>query len=226
MLTTYGKDGVERSGPMPNYITITGEEAASLVQSRHLEFAKEVDFFRDEYKNEDGDSVVRLYTGDTVFDGNFAVGSDTVLVDGNLSVQGLLSDCEESDHTLLVVLGNVTARDILSAGEMSIRGNVLVERLVYLNSLNDYRFLVGGDLTAEALAEDGMFTWIHGEIHAKRVLSLHNEIKQGVGAAQTRFVQRRASSPRDFFLPEFLADDYPDIGEIGHAQKQGKIVLR
>src|SRR5690349_7506112 len=104
----------DSNSPVP-YRLIGPDEAMALVQARAPSLSP--DFLADEYRNEDGETVIRLYSGDTRFEPNFAVEEDTVLVDGNLSVTGLLSDCGDADHTLLVVLGDVTAGHLFLQGE-------------------------------------------------------------------------------------------------------------
>ncbi len=108
---------------------------------------------------------------------------------------------------------------------MIVGGNVEVQRLVYLNSLNDYSFLAHGNLSAQSLVEEGMYTWIGGTVSCKQVLSIQNTIEQGSGDAKKQLVERRATDPKLVFLPEFLDDGYPTMGEIYQAQKDGRQVL-
>ena len=211
---------------MSEYNEIPAEQAEELLARRSPALAKQVDFRRDEYENEDGDWVVRLYRGDTEIDSNFTVESDSVLVDGNLRVRGLLSDCGDVDQTLLVVIGDVVARDLHTNGEMIVGGNVSVERLIYANSANDYSFLVHGSVTTQALVEEGMLCWVGGPIEAATVLSLQNEIRQGVGADQARFVERQAEDAGAVFVPELTADGYPEMRKIRQAQEEGRQTLR
>jgi molybdopterin converting factor small subunit len=209
---------------MKEYREISGDEAGQLLADRGSPLTRSVDFLRDEYAGEDGDWTVRLYEGKTVFNADFFVHADTVLVDGDLVVQGLLSDCIDVDHTLLVVLGNLTVRDAHLAGEVMVGGDFSAQGLVFADSSNDYQLLVLGNLKARALVEAGMFCEIQGDIHADHVLSLQNEIV--VSKAKRRFVERRASSASDLFVPDVLDDGYPDGRAIYEALKAGKPVLR
>lgn len=211
---------------MADYQEISVARAQSLVAEKAPWLEEHVDFRRSENPWSESESLIRLYSGDVVFDGDFAAGPDSVLVDGNLKVSGLLTDCHDADRMQFVVLGDVEARDLMSFSEMVIGGAVRVERLIYLNSLNDYSFLVYGDLSADGLVEEGMYSWVGGDIEARHVLSIQNQIRQGRGDEEREYPGADEADAVEVFLPEFLDDGYPKMRKILAAQRKGKIVLK
>jgi hypothetical protein len=153
---------------------ISGEEALALVKA-HAPL--EPRFVSPEYENEHGEHVVNLYEGGLTVDGTFEVDDDSVLVLGDLRVGGLVSDCRMADHTLLVVTGSLFARNAYIRGALEVGRDVVIDELLYLNSLNDFRTLVGGNVRASVLWEEGMSTAVEGRIDA-HVLSTMNQVRQ------------------------------------------------
>lgn len=98
-----------------------------------------------------------------------------MLITGNLEVGGLLSDCAEAEHTLLVVLGDLQAKNVFVRGELAIAGSLRVQGVVYANSLNDYALTVGKDLSADALIETGMSC--HSGVRSAHELCSHFRMK-------------------------------------------------
>ncbi|NVB38755.1 hypothetical protein G6O69_13020 [Pseudenhygromyxa sp. WMMC2535] len=215
-----------QSDDMADYQEIPVMQAQALVAEKAPWLEGYADFRRHVYPWTINETVIRLYPGDVVFDGDFAAGPDSVLVAGSLKVSGLLTDCHEADRMQLYVLGDVEARDLMSFSEVVIGGAACVERLVYLNSLNDYSFSVYGDLSADGLVEEGMDSWVGGEIEARHVLSLQNQIRQGRGEQERDYPGADGDDATEVFLPEFLDDGYPKMAEILAALREGRIVLK
>src|SRR5690349_5739227 len=55
------------------------------------------------------------------------VGTAVVIVNGNLNVTGNISDCDDEDCTLLIVLGNVKCKNLLTYSAMFITGDLHVD---------------------------------------------------------------------------------------------------
>jgi hypothetical protein len=196
---------------MPKYIEISAEEAMKIVTSKCHPFESYIDFERDEYMklDENGDIAVRYYEDDVIFNEDFAVGRDPVLVSGDLIVNGLLSDCDDADASLLVVCGNVKAANIFSLSEMIIGKNLDISELGYFNSLCDYHLLVGGTLTARAIVNDGTFSIINGGVNVPKIITPRDDwIVQGESkkALESNIIK----SPSDVLHSNFVDDSDPE----------------
>ena len=198
-------------------------EAADLLRTRAPEVERRVDLGDEPWSIEDEESFALVYDGDVRVDGDFAVGGDPVIVLGSLDVTGWLSDCEESDVSLLLVAGHVRADRALFCGQVVIGGDLEVATIVYANSLNDWSLDVFGDLRAAALVEEGMHCEIGGQVVAPRVLSLQNSIVQG--AARSPVVRRRATPTSSVLRADLLDGDYPDMGKVRAAMQANRPVL-
>lgn len=203
---------------------IDSEEARAILKKKAAAFDKEIDFELDEY-SDDGESehwTVHLYEGQVKTAGNFAVTSETVLVVGDLAIDGTLSDCGNVDHTLLVVIGNLSVKNAFLAGEVVVTGNFSCDELIYADSSNDYSLLVGGNVRAKALVEGGMCCEVRGAIDAPAVLSYSNEITAG----EKKIARTKGDAARKVFRPEFLDEHVqPDDDKIREALMGGKSVL-
>ncbi|MBW1298470.1 hypothetical protein [Aquimarina litoralis] len=207
-----------------DYKEISIEEAKAIILEKYPEIADTNPFELDEYSTSNGESKIHLYDRDVSFDQNFAVKSETILINGTLRVNGLLSDCELSDATSLIVLGDVISKNIHILGKMTVMGNIGVEELIYLNSFNNYTFHVFGSLQAKTLIEEGMRTWVRGNIKVNKAYSFQNSIRQG--ADMSHFVERYNADPIDVFSEDFLDGEYIEKEKIFEAQSKGISVLK
>ncbi|CAD0009653.1 hypothetical protein [Flavobacterium chungangense] len=95
-----------------------------------------------------------LYSGETNLE-NLLVGNDIVLVNGNLNVAGIIEDCEKVDTSLLIVLGNVNCKSLITLSSMSISGDLNVENVILGDSLCDYVLNVGGNIVTKTILDYG-----------------------------------------------------------------------
>lgn len=96
-----------------------------------------------------------------------------LVVRGDLHVDGALVAWEGCG---VVVTGSLRCRHLAACGALLVGGDVLVpDGLVYVNSLNDERAVVGGRLDARLLVEEGTVTDL-GSTSA-RVYSLQNAVR-------------------------------------------------
>ncbi|GAA4278311.1 hypothetical protein [Aquimarina mytili] len=203
---------------------ISIEEAKAIILEKHPEILTTNPFELDEASISTEEPKIQLYEGDVSFDQNFAVRSETILVNGSLKVDGLISDCNLADVTSLIVLGDVIAKHMHICGKMVVGGNIIVEEFIYLNSFNNYTFHVFGSLESKVLMEEGMRTWIRNEIEVDKAYSFQNSIRQGVDMAH--FVERYNADPIDVFLEEFLDGEYIEKDKVLEAQSKGISVLK
>ncbi|MBC3840922.1 hypothetical protein GXW82_13545 [Streptacidiphilus sp. 4-A2] len=106
-----------------------------------------------------------LHSGDLIVPEN--VDNDLALVvDGDMIVHGFLDDYV-ADTGLLVVLGDLVVRDLVSWGSVYVAGDLRAEGVVY-GYYNDYTFEVAGEVHARALVlSDKDSSYRTGEVEAE-----------------------------------------------------------
>lgn len=95
-----------------------------------------------------------LYSGETNLQ-NLVVGNDIVLVNGNLNVAEIIEDCEKVDSSLLIVLGNVNCKSLITLSSISIIGDLNTENVILGDSLCDYALNVGGNIVTKTILDYG-----------------------------------------------------------------------
>ncbi|XXF77192.1 hypothetical protein P2318_29685 [Myxococcaceae bacterium GXIMD 01537] len=101
---------------------------------------------------------IRYHDGDLTVEGDFELEHQEVLiVVGNLTVQGCLSDTflNEDDYSKLYVLGDLRARDMVCGSLVHVTGNLDVDNVLYANSFDMDTLHAGGRLRAKVLIEEG-----------------------------------------------------------------------
>jgi len=91
------------------------------------------------------------------------VGEAVVIVNGNLHVTGNISDCYDEDETLLIVLGNVTCKNLLTFSTICITGDLRVDHTLLGESACDYTCRIGGNLQAGTILAHGHWIKVEGE---------------------------------------------------------------
>jgi hypothetical protein len=114
-----------------------------------------------------------------------------LVVDGDMIVHGFLDDYV-SDVGLLVVLGDLVVRDLVSWGSVYVAGDLRAEGVVY-GYYNDYTFEVAGKVHARALVlDDKDSDYRTGELEAE--IDSYSPTKKQYRTA------------RDIFVPEVYDD--------------------
>jgi hypothetical protein len=142
-----------------------------------------------------------------------------LLVRGNVRCGGLVATLE---HSPLFVLGDLHARDVFVSHACYVGGSLRATGLVYLNSLNDYSTCIAGDLEAQLVIEQGMATYVGGEIRG-RALSIQNHVlSKKTGSVPRSMVEAIAQ----YLVPAALDDDGDLRGGIHRLLTAGQPVLR
>lgn len=126
---------------------------------------------------EEGLSRIVLYEGDTTLP-YLAVKDDIVIVNGNLTVNGILEDGLEVDVSLLLVLGHVTTQQLFTFSQICILGNLTVVNAIVADSICDYSLNVGGDIKAQLILESGHWFDIQGTVTADHIYAWHSSQKR------------------------------------------------
>src|SRR5689334_6441225 len=96
---------------------ITFKEAQALIERTDSILQK--DILRELKAFGQSSGNVICYTADTSLP-ELKVGDAIVIVNGNLTVDGLISDCEKVDSSLLIVLENVSCKDLITLSAIHI----------------------------------------------------------------------------------------------------------
>lgn len=100
-------------------------------------------------------------------------GYKIVLFDQDLSLSG---DLFVEDYIVLIVIGNIQARNITIYGSLYCSGNLKCN-VLFGASGNDHETCIDGNISSILIAENGQYTVAEGSIHSKNLISLHNVIE-------------------------------------------------
>ncbi len=136
---------------------------------------------------------------------------DVAVYTGDVNVSGLIDGPPETHGTMLVVIGNLTAVDLVFEGPMVVTGDLTVSRAVFLHSTGDWGLRVGGTLRAPLLIESD------------------HTIEAGGGLACEK-TYRHGNAPREMFA-DFVLTEAAGIWSIeakamARAIREGRSVLR
>lgn len=133
------------------------------------------------------------------------------IINGDLRVEGLLEGASMTHGTMLVVLGNLVAGDIIFHGPMFVTGDVTVKRAALFESQGDWGLFVGGSFRASVLVEHEHMLTIAGELSCEHV-------------------HRKDSDPRALLDAKLLKEEaalwHVEPTEIARAIREGRSLLR
>lgn len=84
-------------------------------------------------------------------------------------------DIVVDEYSILIIRGDLQARNILVYGYLFVSGNVSCE-VLFGASGNDHQTHVAGNLKCQSVVENGHYTLVEGEIVANELISNHNYI--------------------------------------------------
>jgi hypothetical protein len=123
---------------------------------------------------------IMLYEGNTELPA-LRVGRDIIIVNGNLTVAGNIEDCDGVDSSLLIVLGDVTCKNLITLSGIFITGNLRVEHTILGDSLCDYPLKVEGDLNAKTILNGGHFFESFGTTTAAYIMNANGSVRDKNG---------------------------------------------
>ena len=109
----------------------------------------------------------------------------------------------ERSSSLLVVLGNVTCKNLLTLGDILITGNLQVDNVILGDSLCDYVLYVEGEIKTETILDYGHSIKSFKKISAKNIFSF-NAVEDKDGRIKPNI------QPEDL-LEELLDDDFQSL---------------
>ncbi len=122
-----------------------------------------------------------------------------------LGDDGFDGDLKIDTHQMLIVKGNLRARNIIVYGHLFVDGD-LDCRVIFGASSNDNMTHVSGSIRAQTIAENGHFTRAERSISVENFIAMHNEI-----SAPELLVSKlhcaRGENPAQRLNVEMLGDD-------------------
>ncbi len=98
-----------------------------------------------------------------------------LIVTGDLNVEGTLVLNWPEEWPGVIILGSLKARNFICGGWVVVRDNVECDH-VYACSLNDGGLTIGGNVKVTSVLEGGHYVKVHGDLEARFVATIHNEI--------------------------------------------------
>nr|WP_313207908.1 hypothetical protein [Stenotrophomonas geniculata] len=98
-----------------------------------------------------------------------------LIVDGDLSVEGVLALNDLGETLCVVVLGSLRARNLDCGGWVFVRDDLACEHL-HACSLNDGILAVGGSMRVQTYLETGTYTQVGLDLRARFLSTVQNEI--------------------------------------------------
>jgi hypothetical protein len=199
---------------------ITQAEATALIKLAATPLEK--DMLNELKAFADNSIKIMCYNGDTELP-ELKVGEAIVIVNGNLHVTGIISDCEGVDSSLLIVLGNTTCRDLITLSAIFITGNLKVAHTLLGDSLNDYTCSVGENLEVRTIIEGGHWIIVQGEATFQYHYHSHCKAKDKNGVlkpnlADADLMEDIEDNPDDYqghsyvpLIEEVLKEGYYDL---------------
>ena len=160
------------------------------------------------------------------------------IVNGNLTVNGLIEEGEENDYSMLVVLGNVNCKNLISTQTIFIIGELNVEHLIVGQSGLDGFLNVDGNVNANTIIESEHNFEIKGEINANYISTFDNiNYKKGISKpnlVDNVLLQKMKDFPNDYKGIEYkemndniLEDGFFDLEKaIEYVKKGGEIFTK
>jgi len=156
---------------MENFKEITLDDAVKLINENASIFKEEILDELNAFYDVAGKIV--LSSGVTALD-NLVVGNDIVIINGDLTVTNTIEDCEGVDSSLLIVLGNVNCKNLITLSSMYITGDLNASNAVLGDSLCDYVLDVGGNIVTKTILDYGHCIAAEQSITVSNVFSFNS----------------------------------------------------
>jgi len=189
---------------------ITFNEATALIESAPISLQK--DILRELKAFSESSGKIICYNEDTNLP-ELKVGQAVVIVNGNLKVTGIISDCEGVDSSLLIVLGNVTCKNLISLSAIFVTGDLKVAHTLLGDSLNDYSCLVGGNLEVRTIIEGGHWIKVQSEATFQYLYHSHCDAKDKNGVLKPNLANSDLMEYIEDNPDEYLGHSYVPMSE-------------
>lgn len=166
----------------------------------------------------------RVHDGDVVHTGTFDVDPRPTIIWGSLKIDGALRDGKEGGQTMLVVLGDLEANDVVARSAIGVAGNLSVPGTFFAAIPDAKRsswesVTVGGKAKAHTLINAGHWVHLLGTVEAEVVFGHFEDVEHSGYEASELF----ESDYLDYSTGSLAA---LDVAKISDAIVQGKRVVK
>lgn len=126
-------------------------------------------------------------------------GYKIILFDNDINLSG---DLFVEDYIVLIVIGNIQAKNVIVNGSLYCTGNLSCN-ILFGASGNDNQTYFERNISSVLVVENGHYTVAKGNIHSQYLVSLHNEI-EGKSGRYTEKTILDGSNEADVLNPEIL----------------------
>lgn len=126
-------------------------------------------------------------------------GYKIIVFDQDINLSG---DLFVEDYIVLVVFGNIQAKNVIVNGSLYCTGNLSCN-ILFGASGNDNQTYFEGNISSVLIAENGHNTVAEGYIHSQYLISLHNEI-EGKSGKNIEKIILDGSNESEFLCSEIL----------------------
>lgn len=165
---------------------------------------------------EDGSSKIILYEGDVTLP-YLAIKDDIVMVNGNLTITGILEDALEVNISLMLALGNVTVQNLFTFSQICIAVDLTVQNAIIADSTYDYSLHVGGVLNATLIIEYHHSFYVHKQVQADHIYAGHAAAPRG---------PLKANLKDEDFIEEVLTKTELDLGKALEKIMAGNSIIK
>lgn len=129
-------------------------------------------------------------------------GYKVILFDQDIDLSGNLF---VEDYVVLIVIGNIKAKNIIVNGSLYCSGNLSCT-ILFGASGNDHETYTEGNISSILIDENGQYTVAEGSIHSKYLISLHNVIEAKAGRIIEN-ITLDGSNESEVLCPEILDEN-------------------
>ncbi len=138
---------------------------------------------------------------------NLEVGSSTLIIDGDLNVDETIQDCKGVDSSLMIVLGNVACKNLITLSGMHIAGNLKATNVILGDSHCDHSLVVGGDIESPAILDYGHDIRSAGPISTKDI-HIFNRVEDMNGCLESNL---KTEDMVEDIVKEDHGENLPDL---------------
>lgn len=131
---------------------------------------------------------IELHEGNTQLE-QLLVGKHIVMVNGNLQVAEGVKDSNGVDASLLIVLGDLDCKSLMTFSHIFVLGDLSVSNVLLADSGCNHTLKVGGNLTAATILEYGHCIIAGKKIKAKDIYSF-NAIEDQKGGVKSNLKEK------------------------------------
>lgn len=192
---TFFNDHSSDEEDLSEFLEMLDKETAEKIKAASLESNNDDDLPKIILAKNEESNTLDLTTKD-------GEGYKVILLEQDIDLSENLS---VEDYVVLIVIGNIQAKNIVVNGSLYCAGNISCN-ILFGASGNDNETYSNGNITSSLIAENGHYTVAEGNIHSQYLISLHNEI-EGKSGRYIEKITLDGSNEAEVLKPEILDEN-------------------